>query len=734
MGLFSSTEKVTVATAAFNLMEEAPNSAAESVLLAILTGGSIPDRLMADATQGMSLQVKQAFKYAYEKYTLGLPNGTMTSVVQAPVNAVKNIIEDELKKPIAIIYSFIGALTCEMAVIDYLRLNRGYKFSSNTITVHPFVPTRRNNEPLKLYQAEYFPSLNEIRITYSHEYSTYNLVSDSKVAYEYFYENVPMPPNLYIGDTYCVAAYTILGQNGAPLPGEYYWYYRLSTNVYPQITPPKFGYGNNAYFPIVPIRRENVDLTSEEHKETELYITSKELLKKMSIDIDDIASKLNENPSIGDIDHAYIMFAVDLATQRQESLHYLCEYFDYLADVSVFTQEEFNTTLIGGQVVRNKTQLSGIWSKLIASDSLRLVEHGLDISYEYNYITSELVTGSIGPVGFADSKITPDTAFAPMLPGRTQVDNSTIRFRLQVAPLTYKEVIVCGLEYINNVYKDHKVHRYLRYVRAVREPGDEDSGFIIPIHYGVINNMPLMKRNKVYYNSYKLVVNSYQITKVKWYQKTFFKVIFIVVALVIAAYSGQAWLIKVAAIGAAGGVIAVLMYVLPQLLLAIAIGYAAKYLVKALGMENSLIIGMLITAIAIAYGQYSPGTGFNVMGSTLPTAQTMLSVGSSLMSAANTQITSDIMDVEKEMALFESDSEKQWDALEEASKILDSNSGINPIEMVSPLRSYKAFPAESPDAFYNRTIHTGNIGVLVLDVIENYAGIMLKLPEVKYVN
>ena len=104
------------------------------------------------------------------------------------------------------------------------------------------------------------------------------------------------------------------------------------------------------------------------------------------------------------------------------------------------------------------------------------------------------------------------------------------------------------------------------------------------------------------------------------------------------------------------------------------------------------------------------------------------------MSAANTQITSDIMDVEKEMALFESDSEKQWDALEEASKILDSNSGINPIEMVSPLRSYKAFPAESPDAFYNRTIHTGNIGVLVLDVIENYAGIMLKLPEVKYVS
>jgi len=55
------------------------------------------------------------------------------------------------------------------------------------------------------------------------------------------------------------------------------------------------------------------------------------------------------------------------------------------------------------------------------------------------------------------------------------------------------------------------------------------------------------------------------------------------------------------------------------------------------------------------------------------------------------------------------------------------------MQMISPFKSYIRLPTESPDAFYDRTIHTGNIGVLTLDTIESYTGLMLKLPEAKYV-
>ena len=38
---------------------------------------------------------------------------------------------------------------------------------------------------------------------------------------------------------------------------------------------------------------------------------------------------------------------------------------------------------------------------------------------------------------------------------------------------------------------------------------------------------------------------------------------------------------------------------------------------------------------------------------------------------------------------------------------------------------------EKPDDFYNRTVHSGNVGVLGLDAIESFCDIRLKLPEIQ---
>jgi hypothetical protein len=37
---------------------------------------------------------------------------------------------------------------------------------------------------------------------------------------------------------------------------------------------------------------------------------------------------------------------------------------------------------------------------------------------------------------------------------------------------------------------------------------------------------------------------------------------------------------------------------------------------------------------------------------------------------------------------------------------------------------------ETPDEFYNRTIHAGNIGILSVDAVSNYVEMQLRLPDI----
>lgn len=47
---------------------------------------------------------------------------------------------------------------------------------------------------------------------------------------------------------------------------------------------------------------------------------------------------------------------------------------------------------------------------------------------------------------------------------------------------------------------------------------------------------------------------------------------------------------------------------------------------------------------------------------------------------------------------------------------LHTNEDLNPLQMIVFTPPYLAIPSETPEAFYNRTIHNTNIGVLSLDV------------------
>lgn len=702
MGLFSSKTVITVSSVAVNLVGNPPDTNKVAVIQAILHGTAVPDEVLDSAMSGISSKAAKMHKYALEEYPLGLPNGSIVGLEQTQASTIKAIIDQEIGKQVVIIYAFNDLLTPTMAAVDYLRSVRGLKFSTNEVTIHSFADVS-HSKPLLLNRGEYIAATNKIRLFYRQD----TVALFGSATYKEVSEEIPMPAGMFLGDFYCMAAYSILGQNGKVLPGEYFWYTRLCDKIYPELVYNPAQFASQSFMPIIPLRKNNSDLTSESRKDTELYKASKELLGIVNLDIDALAATLNSNPDIDSIDHAYVMFGVNIHTKEQASLRYLCDFFDYMADQSVYKKEHYVDPNLGRKQWKRNSMFTRLFMGSGTPIDVALREYGFDISLDYLYVESKLVTGSIGPVGFAAS---------------TRKGDDMI-FCLQIAALTYKEIYVCEMVHKNTIYQGHAV------TTTVSSSTDNDN-FIIPIHFGIASDMPLMKRNALYYDSFRMVINSYDVQKVKWYQSGIFKVVFFVVALVISIYTGGAgaWLAGLAA-AADIGIVAVISYVLPALLIGVAVNYGMKFVAKAVGAEFAMILGAVVAVAALTAGS---GSSFNLLGSSMPSASTLLQCSSALMNASNEIIYEEIMDVMQEIEQFQAGAEKKMSVLDDARKLLQTNEDIDPLQMIVFTPPYLAVPSESPDAFYNRTIHNTNIGVLCLDAIENYADIMLKLPEAKY--
>ena len=78
-----------------------------------------------------------------------------------------------------------------------------------------------------------------------------------------------------------------------------------------------------------------------------------------------------------------------------------------------------------------------------------------------------------------------------------------------------------------------------------------------------------------------------------------------------------------------------------------------------------------------------------------------------------------------ENARLRAEEERQED-LDNAKDLLDSSQGVDPLGIISAMRTD---PYEAPEDFYQRTVHTGNPGVAVLTQVESYIDRMLELPE-----
>lgn len=485
-----------------------------------------------------------------------------------------------------------------------------------------------------------------------------------------------------------------------------YWLYKAGSGEHPGIDKlhsPEYSTGGS-YFPWAYFRYNKASMIAD--KTSEEYKSSKKLVNYLGMDYEAVASAMDENPDIGEVEQAMMMMAVPANSSKQEDVRYL---FDYFNGVYQSTGSEFRGSK---QIQDIQWRLLRELASSLDKSAVVIQDSKFKLSLNWRRITKAKRAGRMGPIGTHEGGygVFNESVDGFTVNGEPFTHNSDVKYhyyRRQITDSVYEEIRVEGLT--------SKYHIFEGYYETADE--NEDI-LLIPLDRAITSTYSIPDRELLYARSLHYVFNSRIVTKIKWYQRGFFKFLMIVVAIVISFYSlgpGLKMLAAAIALGTAAAIISAIIVIVSSILEQLIIAYLLKLFVKAVGVKFAFIAA-LVVALYTGYISFQAGSFTGA-----PFAQELLSLSTGLSKAASNQVQDDFNELQKEYAEFENLLETEKEKLEKAKDELGYNNYLTP-EIIF---------GETPSEFYQRTVHSGNIGVLAIDAISNYVDVALTLPKLQ---
>lgn len=728
---FKSKEVTRVGTSVSRVVSDdsIPNAAQAGTLRALFNDGNVPNYIMEELVSSLGVKAERMYRYAEENYVYGLPSGDVYSSTQGRAQVVE-VLEILEAQEISIDYSHFGAPNA--LHIGWMKLVDEYGYDDQTNQLGTLsamknfpvylkdmvvvVPAARINTvaketieqwgraPCSGYTPLRLNNVGEIRNMVSHSPITVsNTAAEIQLRVTYTWkrpdglleESITLSINeASLGDGYFHAKYFVGGQMK-------FWMYENDTGTYPLLdqvfvdAPAAAG----SYFPFTYFRYAKQSTISD--PTSQAYKTSARMVKYLNMDYHTVASAIDENPDIGDVEQAMMIFAVpSVSTNRIES-RYLFDYFDTMhgalgGNISTAARYVLSSSLRDGY----GGVLSAAVRESLTQNSTVIQDARFQMILSNNGVHKLLRSGSIGEVDayLSDYGVcyVEDSVYVSET-GTTEVSTTPInvhRYRHQLSANMYEEILVLGLKMTYRIYGGHTT------------VGDEtDDILLIPIDLNVSRNYSIKDREILYTRSLHFVFNSRTVTKVKWYQQEWFSTFLFVVAVVLTILYPPAYLVAAGLTGAA----LVIASIVINLVIKLALEKVFDFLVKVLGQDVATILAI----IALVYVGYQVGVN-GVNGA--PFASDLLMLSNGLNMAVLKDKFSDLM---TEYDQFREFTESQNELLEKANELLENSTVLSPFVIFG----------EKPEEFYNRTIHFGNIGTLGINAISSYVDIALTLPK-----
>ncbi len=498
-----------------------------------------------------------------------------------------------------------------------------------------------------------------------------------------------------------------------------YWMYQYGAGTYPELDSVFVGSPNviGDYFPNIYFRLNKTNQSA--NKSTGAYKVQKKLTKYLGAAYDDLAEAIHANPDIGDVEQAFLTMGVPANSQDNLEQEYLYEYFDALyAATDTELRESSDNFNLASSVRRSAFGFLRRNKNIPLSQTITIQDQVFSMDLSNSGILKTRMNGSIGKVGevtVGTAEFTYQTevteSYGSQTISRTVTRQIPYRYyRKQITEHFYDEIQVVNAQMKYWIFGGHHT--------VLGDQGEEI--LLIPIDRGILKKFNARDTERLVSRSLHFVFNSRVVTKVKWYQQEWFGIFLVIVAVVITvvtlgADGGSSLSASLAALGAMTAYQLVVWLAL-KILVYIAVREAFKLFVKVAGIQIAYIAAL----IAMAYGIHLgiEGTSASFAGFEI-TAQTMLQTVNGIAQGINTELRSLTTDLLGEANTFNLFKKEKMGLLEEAKNLLDTDSILSPFVVLG----------ESPQDFYKRTSHSGNIGTYLIDDVHNYVSRNLQLPD-----
>jgi hypothetical protein len=376
----------------------------------------------------------------------------------------------------------------------------------------------------------------------------------------------------------------------------YTWTYDERTGVYPELNLPIDDVANvSPYYPIIPLRVNNVDYTKDTH---EHYNSVRRAGRHLGLDTKDIGESLEAQSEDGDnpVEDAYIVLGVEVTTDVPEGMQYLFNYFSHMHGVATVTEQDYlywETNSWKTETYNDEYGFEQERTYRATPPPVNLVNLS-DANYKVElgwlYSKKTLKTGTIDVTGKIGTYTTGYTTGSNIPFGNTSgffktgyVSSDIFTIKKQVTANQYIEINVHGL-----VHSNWAIGKELRTTlsSAFNDPDDVAQSFTIPLRRDIAKPLGAVKQHDLLQSSIRLVVNDVLKVKLKWYQTGIFQVLVLVAAIAISIFFPP---FGIAAMSAMAVGVAVAMVVTMHFLMP----FAVKALADLVGEELALVIAVV---------------------------------------------------------------------------------------------------------------------------------------------
>lgn len=710
-----------------------PASVKSGVLKALFDNGGIPEYLLEELVNSVGVRAERMYTYGRDHYTHGLPTGQFTIAAENIEDVVSDVLYGIESLPVEIDYIHHGPANTLHAGWVKLIADHGYDPATNllgglsmssgfsvylddmvVVVPEDMLPTVEG-ESLQLWgiaaRAGYTPE----RTVGTAETRAMILPSPVQgdpaatgelVKVSYIWEDAGALHrgsfDIAITGFDDAADYFQVRYHMGPVAR--YWTYEDGAGTYPTLDalfdqPPTTG---GSFFPFAYFRHNRVSELAD--TSTESYKTNKRLVKYLGMDYDQIAEAIDTNPGIGDVEQAMLMLAVPANTTNPLEQRYLWDFFNSLYQASSL-EYRYRSEEEAGAYALSQEQ------KGLKAPGIVIQDARFKMSLDNQGIYKRRKPGVIGPIGTHSSSVSTRVLSYPItvyseVPYDTTVDvNITSHYyRRQISVGYYDEIQVVELRTLFHI---------LGAYTSIGD-GDDDKILLIPLDKAITADYSIPDREVLYARSLHFVFNSLIITSVRWYQTDFFQFVLLFVAVVITVYSwGSDGGSAIGAALAAGNYILAAALIFNAIVNFLLVRQGFKLFVKAVGIRAAFVIAIIAAVLGIADAIDSG----SVAGA--PYAGDLLTLSSGITSGIGNKLQADYQDLLEQTRELEKLQKEQTKLLETAKELLENRSILSPFVIFG----------EKPDDLYNRTVHSGNIGVVGIEAISSYVDMSLRLPE-----